>query len=208
MQYPCVFLQSTNKLQRYLRRYCTTEAEHCNGRMSYHDTMIPFDIVDEADRTYESQDKNNHVEGYPERCSCGYVFVPDDHWQVFTDRLYQKPDGTMIATRDCEPGSMWFMPWLDVKYKPQLEHVLVVKCPGDHIWIVDSEASNCNRKAEIVAGAYPGRLQEDHHCWEIVGTLPLITVRLCSTVPGHPGGGSILFPDFHGMLENGVLRDA
>lgn len=155
-----------------LTRYCSDETKHCTELMSYHDAMIPYDVVDEADRTLECQNKDDHVDSYPEKCTCGYTFVPEDNWQVFTDSQYTRTDnGQIVVWRDCEPGAMRFAPWLDDVYKPQLEHCLMVRCPGQHDWVVDSEASNCNRKAEMVAGAYPGRLQEDHHCWEIVGEL-------------------------------------
>lgn len=94
-------------------------------------------------------------------------------------------------------GAMWFAPWLDETFIPQLEHVLIVKTPGGD-WIPDSEAANCTKPAD----RYPK--QQDHHCWIIKGKLPKITVskrgKTCKA-----GAGSIGQKDWHGFLIDGFL---
>jgi hypothetical protein len=100
---------------------------------------------------------------------------------------------------DLPAGAMWFAPWCDEIWIPQLEHVLVVKTPGGD-WIVDSQASNCTMPSE----KHPQ--QTDHHCWIIHGMVPEITVdkngKTCNA-----GGGSIATANgkYHGFLRNGFL---
>lgn len=101
-------------------------------------------------------------------------------------------------------GAMWFAPWYDEIFKPQLEHVLIVKTPGGD-WIVDSEANNCtmpNRGADGVARL--ARKQEDHHCWIIQGEVPDITVDKNGVTCGA-GAGSIGQENYHGFLQGGYL---
>jgi AMMECR1 domain-containing protein/orotate phosphoribosyltransferase len=99
---------------------------------------------------------------------------------------------------------MWWAPWLDDLYKPQLEHVLVVVCPNGYLWVIDSEAANCTSPAKRNPDGSYGREQENHHCWIIHGAPPQITVdkngETCAA-----GAGSILVGGYHGFLRNGAF---
>jgi hypothetical protein len=113
------------------------------------------------------------------------------------------------ALADTPVGAMWFAPWLDEMFSPQLEHVLIVKTPGGD-WLIDGEARNCtmpNKGEERDGKTYFYPFQQDHHCWIIHGTPPDITVDKAGTTCGA-GAGSIGKPNYHGFLRNGYLVEA
>lgn len=102
-------------------------------------------------------------------------------------------------------GAMWFAPWLDRTFKPQLKHVLVVKTPGGD-WVIDQQASNCTMPNQPIEGTTDtfNRYQEDHHCWILHGDPPDVTVDKNGVTCGA-GAGSILQGSYHGFLRNGYL---
>jgi len=133
------------------------------------------------------------------------VEVPLNHGiENTTVSIYRRSDtGEEIAgLENAQPGAMWFAPWLDDLYKPQLQHVLVIACPNGYLWVVDAQASNCTKPARMNPDGSYGREQEDHHCWVVHGKPPNITVdkngETCSA-----GVGSVFADDYHGFLRAG-----
>lgn len=127
--------------------------------------------------------------------------------QTLYDTLYKRVDtGELALLKEFGPGAMWFAPWLDDVFQPQLEHVLVVKTPGGD-WIIDSEANNCTNPVKEVDGkGWSKKRQVDHHCWILHGVVPEITVDKNGVTCGA-GAGSIQCGSYHGFLRNGYLED-
>lgn len=121
-----------------------------------------------------------------------------------TQSVYRRVDtGEELFLSDAPVGAMFFAPWLDKLYKPQLEHVLVARCPGGDWWIIDSEASNCTMKHKTNPdGSFIGPMRQDHHCWIIHGVPPNITVDK-NGITCQAGAGSIQTSNWHGFLRNG-----
>lgn len=136
------------------------------------------------------------------------VTLDNDEPYELKDTLYRRTDtGELQPLNDFGPGAMWFAPWLDNIYKPQLKHVLVVKTPGGD-WIIDSQASNCTKPQKKVGeDGWTARRQEDHHCWILHGEPPNVTVDKDGNTC-EAGGGSIVCGGFHGFLRNGFLVNA
>jgi hypothetical protein len=100
--------------------------------------------------------------------------------------------------RNCEfgAGAMWFATWYGPKYSEwqnQAGPPLIVRCPGERDWNIDSRCSNC--------GLPDDRL---HRCWVRHGEPPNITVDKAG-VTCSAGAGSIVLPNWHGFLRNGEL---
>ena len=191
----CFFIEPTGLEYRYLRRY---SSEKCLiNPMGYHNEMISLDVVISNDEP--SGDFWDHKdERWPKKCICGYEFKDSDTWQLFyKDQYEDKRVEKLYNLINAPEGAMWFAPWLDDIFKPQLEHVLIVRIPRNFDWIIDAQTSNCSIKDD--------KCQEKHHCWIIEGQIPNVTVSkngdACSV-----GGGSIIIPDWHGFLRNGVLE--
>ena len=97
-------------------------------------------------------------------------------------------------------GAMWYAVWQPKNWdwENETEPHLLVRCPNPDAshprdWDIDSRCSNCG-------------LPEDktHRCWVRHGVPPFITVDK----NGHTckaGGGSIQLPNWHGVLQNGIL---
>src|SRR5579872_4789958 len=68
-----------------------------------------------------------------------------------------------LATAPC--GAMWFADWYLPSYCGPDGHVLVVRTPPNHDWIVDGRCSNCTLPND-----------RDHNCWVRHGVPPDITV--------------------------------
>lgn len=210
----CFVIEPTNVNRISLRRYVGSDNKEkvCPLPHGYHDAQVFFkDIPDGVEMsnivpTEERIDSTDRV--WPKSCECGYEFQEEDHWQYFNESLYVRKDTNEIVTlRSVPVGAMWFAPWLDQMYVPQLEHVLVVKLPNNHDWVVDSEASNCTMpKKALEGGAFQLPYQQDHHCWVLHGVPPMVTVDKNGNTC-QAGGGSIAIPGWHGYLQNGVLHE-
>ncbi len=123
---------------------------------------------------------------------------------VLEDTLWRRTDTGDLNTLQGHPaGAMWFAPWLDNLFAPQLEHVLIVKTPGGD-WVIDSEASNCTMPAPAWTKESAPKRQSDHHCWILHGIAPNVTVDKNGVTCGA-GGGSIGQERWHGFLRNGHL---
>ena len=104
--------------------------------------------------------------------------------------------------RDFGVGAMWFAYWYprNFEWDNETEPHLMVRCPNGpdstRDWDIDSRAANCGSPEDKL-----------HRCWVRTGAPPLITVS--KGQPGQScvcGAGSIQLSNWHGMLENGVLR--
>lgn len=198
----CFMLERTDEFQHSLRRFTFGSTEVCPARCEWgHDASIDLDILtlpgEDLEGTIVPFDRQDAR--WPTQCgSCSYEFTAEDQWQSNSHRLYRGNDGRLLHPKDAPAGAMWFIPWYDEHYKPQLEHVLAVMLPGGHHWVVDSQASNCTIPDD--------RRQERHHCWVISGTLPDITAGKGGATCAA-GAGSIAAPGYHGFLRNGFLEE-
>jgi len=137
---------------------------------------------------------------WPSKCSCGYAFVPEDTWQLFTHLLYKRTDtGEILTLEEAPGGAMWNAKWLESSAwcSGPDGRSIVAKLPDGHEWIVDGRASNCTKPEDNV-----------HKCWVRHGEPPNLTVdkngNTCAA-----GAGSILSPragNWHGFLRNGYLE--
>jgi hypothetical protein len=197
-------LERTDLFRQVLRRYTYSNRVECQAQPGWgHDASVQLEPLVSIDTDlegaiFESADNDPR---WPTKCAaCDYVFTDEEEAQSMAHRLYRKPCGTLVGTRDLDrssdAGAMWFVPWYDQIFKPQLEHCLVVLTPGGE-WVVDSQATNCTIADD--------RGQEGHHCWSIEGTLPKITVGKRGPTCGA-GAGSILCGTYHGFLRNGRLE--
>jgi hypothetical protein len=143
---------------------------------------------------------------WPAACSCGYVFQPDDEWQVWTDHLYERPGVPGAVCRGELPAGAcfdaWWMPW-----KGSDGRSLIIRCPRDDgapsdisdDWHVDGPASNCTIPDD--------RAQLVHHCWVRTGD-PTHPETLTAGKDGptcSAGAGSIQTGHWHGFLRDGQL---
>ena len=209
----CFFLEPTDRIQRYLRRYShyVDDTLKCGGTKSYHEAMIPYDVVatpsEEIIRDY-SLDIHGVISAFPTTCTCGYEFTSGDATQIFCDHIYRRTDtGEQYPFRDAPAGAMFYRDYIIENYatwdhtKPHPfwpgpdGHVLEVRLPGGKDWCPDSRCSNCTLPAD-----------NNHRCWVRVGTPPDVDVS--KGQPGQScqaGGGSIIVSGWHGFLRNGFL---
>lgn len=193
----CFFVKETGRCTQALRRYRSIEGEaKCEASgWGYHNVSVR--IEDAPERT--SEDGRHHCSPsplefrgdprWPARCACGYVFVADDHWQVFTESIYRNDaTGEEWPMRSLPPGAMYDAWWYrgddgrgvgSEKVGPDGLCLCVCLPPGGGLdyWHIDGPAKG--------GGS-----------WTRTGTVPNITAR-----------PSILTPNYHGFLTDGVLRD-
>lgn len=205
-------LHETDRAWVSLRRYEKDRsaegvrgAKTCPGPFGYHNAHGPKEV-----RTGYAK----HTDGYwlrpeehkqppaddplwPTKCEhCDYVFLADDHRQVFEDHIYVSDDNREFSLRGAPPGAMWYADWMGENYFGPDGHCLMVVTPSGREWCIDSRASNCTMRDDR------GPFDKAHRCWVRHGTPPNITVdkqgRTCQA-----GGGSIVSGDYHGFLRNG-----
>lgn len=205
---PCFMLEPTDRAVRSLRRYVS--GSDC-PKHGYHNALVPIEegpVERYENGTYRSDgdvaDYEND-ERWPAKCECGYVFAPDDNWQVFGDLIFVVtetieggPDvGSEFTLRDAPAGAMWFATWLeDLEgeswWKGPDGRVLLCKTPGGE-WNIDGRATNCTMPED-----------NEHRCWVRHGTPPRVTIdkngNTCAA-----GAGSIQAGDYHGFLRDGHL---
>lgn len=193
-----------------LRRYTASRggwtcAEGWHNAMGPQVDTVPTNVDKEGTMHPQPEDYAHQDPRWPSQCErdCGYAFTDEDHWQVWTDRMYVNPNtGQTYPKRDLPPGATYSAPWYRMFYHQQTPPddgvTLCVKLPNGSDWCVDSQASNCDRKGQ------------EHSCWVREGD-----PRQCSVTVGKggnvgantctAGAGSILSGDYHGFLTNGVL---
>lgn len=137
---------------------------------------------------------------WPTLCDCGYQFGPEEEHQVFTERLYVRPEtGERMPLADFPPGAMWDAEWMGEYYKGPDGRAITVRLPNGRDWLIDSRASNCGLPDDHV-----------HQCWVRHGEPPDITVNKDGNTC-EAGAGSIWSrqgepDDWHGFLTGGVLH--
>lgn len=192
----CFWLEETDKVRRYFRRWheCTIQGSYARGKVPLDEIEIP------AGEMLPAQDHRPHLgdHRWPKACECGHEYVDTDQWQIFQERVYARTDtGEVMVLRDAPVGAMWDAWWMSDWCKGDDGRCLVVRCPQNgHEWMIDSRASNCTMQDDHV-----------HHCWLRSGEPPLITVSKEGGFTCSAGGGSIQTPTWHGFLRNGELVD-
>lgn len=188
----CFWITPTDRARYSLRRYKHRYgANDCPGPYGYHNAETQLGIgpemtsVDEEGRVFSaSPSVQEYLIDYrwPKQCSCGYVFQPDDEWQVNTHQLFSSgtPLGDMTMY-EAPAGAMFEADWVrkNSNWTGSDGKCLAVKLPpgGAHdIWLIDGPSSSGGK-------------------WTRVGSvLPDISVT-----------PSILTDKYHGFLTNGVL---
>lgn len=105
---------------RWLRRYTGSHsaAGGCplmTGAYSYHDNEVRIeDAVPPPG--WACGDSHPHDDPrWPTTCECGFIFRPQDEWQLFWNPLYKGPDGQIYTTHSnpkfmpAPPGAIWYM---------------------------------------------------------------------------------------------------
>lgn len=203
------FIEPTGNVRRSLRRYekyqwSEGKAGTCpEGEGYYHDAQVFLDVVPQEYDSERHLVKNasgdvwSHDDPrWPIACDfCGYLFKPEDTWQLFVESEYRRLDtGETTTIRDAPVGAMWYAPWM-VSYAVGWDgNSLCVKTPGGD-WLTDSRASNCTRPDD-----------KTHRCWVRHGDPRTGNIHIdkagntCSA-----GAGSVSAGNWHGFLHNGWL---
>ena len=203
---PCFFLEPTETVRLYLRRY--VGSSKCPGRFGYHNAAI---LIGEAPVIYsedhdpgtvlalrpERDEIRDDDVRWPKKCDyCDHHFDGGQQNQLTQHVVYRRADnGELMTLHEAPIGAMWYADWHWQKGPDG--RCLAVKVPGSrptgHDWIVDGRASNCTMPDDNV-----------HRCWVRHGTPPNITVdkggNTCKA-----GAGSIKTDTWHGFLRGGML---
>lgn len=193
----CFLIERSGQDRVALRRYSSNVACPARRNAAYHEAKNVIATVDGDEPTRSGRlalaDYPASDPRWPTRCECGYVFTAADEWQVFTETLYRRADGSPgeIVLREAPPGAMWDASWYhEWRTGPDGKAIIVV-CPDGSQWFIDGPASNCTMPND-----------QAHRCWVRHGTPPLLTVDK----NGHTcaaGAGSIAVKGYHGFLRNG-----
>ncbi|HET8627443.1 MAG TPA: hypothetical protein VFL91_08485 [Thermomicrobiales bacterium] len=185
MSWRCFLLEPTDRVARALRRYHSGDGWTCDT--GWHEAQTRIEdgtlIVDECGlhRT-EPLDWPRDDPRWPTHCACGYEFTQDDVWQLFYNALYRDPrDGREYALRDAPAGAMVEMSWLADVWHGADGRCYGVILPDRREWVIDGPARDGSARG-------PG--------WIRTGEPPALTAR-----------PSILTPQYHGWLTDGVLSD-
>lgn len=199
MTIKCFLLIRNGFTRRSLRRFDgkSEGRDHCpSSRLGYHNAEVPIDrgLMGEASTTIDAYlDKTDPR--WPKQCSCGYIFNPEDEWQLFIKNEYQRADtGELYTLFDAPVGAIWEADWYeDIKSMCGVDgKAYICKTPGGD-WHIDGRASNCGLPNDDV-----------HKCWCRHGEAPDFTVNKVGNTC-NAGGGSIGQRDYHGVLINGEL---
>jgi hypothetical protein len=169
----------TDREKRWLRRY---GGEGCSGPYGYHDAQALLADDAPCDVAYagsvDGRDKPPVDDPrWPTRCEhCDYAFRAEDARQVFTSTYYAAADGRRWPIRELPPGAMFDAEWWPER-GPDGKWWEIVLPPGgvSDVWSVYGEAKGGGR-------------------WTVTGAAPKLTAR-----------PSILTPQYHGWLTDGVL---
>jgi hypothetical protein len=207
------WLEPTDKVAAGLRRYHSSDGAGFDCAAGYHSALVftaeataRFRDTDHGRVPAAAADTPHDDPRWPATCTCGYVFIDDDHRQDWQELIYRRADtGEEYLLRQrtsadvggpptAPAGAMWDAWWMGDRYRGPDGIALMVRLPNGRDWMVDSEASNCTRKGER------------HECWVRHGDPRTGHVHVdkdgdtCSA-----GAGSILAGDYHGFMHNGVL---
>lgn len=189
-QVQCFLLEDLHRSRYCLRRYAGDKK--CSGAFSYHNALsgLVAEAEDDPEKPGVCGTGPPQVDRadprWPARCACGYAFEDADGWQVFAQRLLKRTDnGDILTWEDAPAGAMYDAPWYHGWMQGDDGRSLMVKLPGGSDWLIDGRANNCSCKGERTSG---------HHCWIRMGEPPKVTAS-----------PSILVPNYHGWLRDGVL---
>ncbi len=208
MPTPVFFVEHTDRVNLYLRRYsaddnrpCTDGRSYCNGRAFFCDAPAARTedgyLRDVAEDLAEAPAKDDPR--WPQKCDhCGKPFAPTDHFQLFQDALMRAADGRIWPFRELPAGACYNAFW-DKWHVGSDGRSLVVMLPTrpPRPWHIDSQASNCTKPDD-----------KAHRCWCRHGRPEDGTLHVdkngntCAA-----GAGSIAVEGYHGFLHNGVLTD-
>jgi hypothetical protein len=227
MNAACFLIEPTGRARLFLRRFRMGDDKKCPGSYGYHNAR---QAVGEAAQKLTAEGHIAEIlpevyaddPRWPVKCAaCDYEFSvtdDDDHWQVFQDQVYRRTDtGAEGAFQDDwqkTPGAMWNAGWMHHKH-PEDGKYLIVVLPDLHQWAMDGRCSNCDSPCVRCGQPYHAhgaksacRQYSDarpHQCWIRHGVPPQLTVGkdgpTCSA-----GAGSIMTPNWHGFLRNGILE--
>ena len=197
MSVQCFLLEPTELSRISLRRFEHSAAEKsCPGPYSYHNAMTLIEAAAPRALAAPRWPGFPHSdERWPKVCTCGYVFVDDDEWQVFEEHLYRRSDTQELASLHNPPvGAIWNCPWMPDSMKKADGLCLCCQTPGGQ-WCIDGQASNCTRP------------REPHDCWVRHGVPPHLHVDKNGNTC-NAGAGSIVSGGWHGFLHHGELVTA
>jgi len=205
------WLERIPKLQRSLRRF--TYGTNCGSRAGKacpaagewgHNASVKLDVIilpgllDIMPVAREVAPLPDPVP-YPLACTkCGYVFTPEDEFQVNGDWFYRRGDtGEEMILDDAPPGATWDAHWMHdcPDWCGPDGLCIFCRCPDGHDWMIDSRASNCTLPQDKV-----------HRCWIRHGDPRKAELTVDKNgVTCAAGAGSILTPHWHGFLRGGLL---
>lgn len=217
----CYLLEPVPYMKRYLRRYESNfNRERCPAAENhgYHDTMVFLDEADspiiEGQRRVDYEEWPHNDPRWPTACPCGYVFKPQDEWQLFTQSLWKRADtGEILTLRDAPVGGIYDAYWWPDKTDGQ--HLICI-VPEHHEWVIDSRANNCDSPCKHCNTPYKDHKDKDHNyedarpehrCWVRHGVAPNLDVDKAG-VTCNAGAGSIQTSSWHGFLRQGFLVPA
>lgn len=218
-----VFWLTPAELERVsLRRYSHKDLSPNDAGHSYHDARLVLRDASVIEKDLDLRQVEDNAlcarpEAFPQRCACGYVFTAEDALQVFRQYLYSgAPNGQMCTLLDAPAGAMWDADWLgDCDFAKGPDGIcLCVRLPNGSDWLVDQEASNCNKtqwrptpenpKSRVWSG-------RTHYCWVRHGDPRTGDVHVDKGKRGEScdaGAGSILSGSYHGFLHHGHIKEA
>jgi hypothetical protein len=185
----CFWIEPTERVRVSLRRYSRDDARCPGPYRTWHNASV---VIGEDQAKHheegwamgfgrEPTDEERSDGRWPVKCDhCDYRFTEEDERQVNGDLIYVADDGREISLRDAEPGAMWEAPWIGRRgegWTGPDGRSLAVQHPDGASWWIDGPAKDGGR-------------------WTRTGEPPNISVT-----------PSILSPDYHGFLTDGVLRE-
>lgn len=189
----CFMIEQTNQVRRYLRRFTYSSKKPC-GTSSHEGGKVFLDTIEFPVNTHMKIEHCDDTlirkhDKWPKKCEkCDYIFLDEDEWQIFPERIFRDPNtGNLHELCDVPAGAMWDARWWmdpdkNLKYEDGWVGPdglsLYVMLPNRCEWFIDGMANN----------------SKDKHGWIRTGVPPMITAN-----------PSILAADYHGWLRNGEL---
>lgn len=134
----------------------------------------------------------------PKTCACGYAFTKDDSRVGHGKPFWRRRDTGEVIKGKLPPGALYVNEPMKRQdgweYKGADGLNVVCVLPNGNHWWIDSRASNCTKKDDIV-----------HRCWVRHGTLDGMVHVDKNGNTCAAGGGSIVSGNYHGFLHQGVL---
>lgn len=192
----CFWLEETDRVKIFLRRYRSIEGDEqkCPGRYGFHNAALFLEeraaVHVAGGRSLAVVEHQHDDARWPAVCAaCGYVFRPEDPWQVNHHTIYRRADsGELLTLEEAPAGAMWNAWWMVERRTKRGPGTWVgddgislhVRTPGGD-WCVDAPP----------AGGNGG--------WTRSGTPPDVTASP-SIVIGQP-------ERYHGFLRAGWLEE-